>query len=236
MDVIELSAPLAPPTDVIETSFYGNLVAALGRLSGGMLTDGLKLDVLNDSLSLMCMQAMVLEGGLDLLVMGISESTDQGAAYLAMSNGEIWRFDSVIESGCLKTVIKRADKDDVIKNCSACGEFSEGLRDAAVRAIAALGENNDQRFVMTGSVETDVHAAICGRLKGKGRLILRREDGSTLNAYEFSLDAPPRVDLDTAASITGIRRLETEEIAAEDEQYKQLLGVSNPFNVKVGQA
>lgn len=236
MDVIELSAPLAPPTDVIETSFYGQLVAALGKLSGGMLADGLKLDVLNDSLSLMSMQAIVVEGGLDLLVMGISESIDAGSAYLAMSDGSIWKFDAVIESGSLRTVIKRADKEDVTKNCSSAVEFSTGLRDAAIRAIAALQENEGQKFSLVGSVETDVHASICGRLKGLGRMILRREDGSTLNAYEFSLDAPPRVDLDTAAKLTGVRRLTDDEIEAEDEQYKKLLGVENPFPVKMGQA
>lgn len=219
----------------LPTSFFGLLSLALGRMTGGMVADGTKFEVGNDSLSLMCLQAMAVEAGMEALVMGAAKSTDAKSSFVAMSDGSIWRAHLAIKEGKLSAWWRKSSDEEALAECEQVSLFADGIKSLVSTGLVESGkvEEND---TMTGSVHPDCHAAICMRAQGHGKFIVYVEETAVIRyACAFSIAAPQNADLEDAKSCLRIAELSKEEAEAESKSYKKQLGMdNNPFGVAMG--
>jgi hypothetical protein len=233
----KLSAPLAVDPEVMLTSCYGQLACALGKMTGAMMPDGAIVDSSNCGVSLMTLQAIFTEAGVEALVMGACQSIDSASSFVAMTDASIWRVALSIIGGELVTKGYKADKEEILKDCLGLDELSDFVK---VIVADALNEGGrvDLGDAVTGHVLTDAHAAICLRVNCKGKFIVHIGETQAVRCgIDFIVDCPtPNADADTIAKYVKIREMTAEEVAEEQSSSKAAFGVTNPFPMKVGNA
>ena len=237
MDSIKLSAPLAPDPEVMTVSCFGQLAGALGKMTGAMLPDGAIIDASNCGVSLMSMQAILSEAGLEQLIMGSCPSTDGASTFLAMMDGSIWRSSLSIFGGQLVASAYKSGKDEILKDCAGLDEISDFVKVIVADALHA-GGRVDKGDAVTGHVLTDAHAAICMRVNCRGKFIVHvGETAAVRVGIDFIVDCQKtNADAETISQCIKIREMTNEEVSSEQDANKQALGVSNPFALKVGLA
>lgn len=229
-------APLAWNGSHLPSSGYGRLALALGQLTGGMLEDGATMGLDASDFGLIAAQIMLSEAGSDLLVAGVASDVDGAHTFVAMSNGEIWRFCSFVMAGNLITEAYKSGADECRDNCEQSGEMVESIKSIVIDQLNENGAVGDAESFY-GHVEVDHWAAIMATPKGTGKFIVRDSSGQIKSGWKFMLDAPRNATIEEVASVLSFKQMSDEEIKAEQDDYLMAIGLDgSAFPTKVALA
>ena len=235
MDPTVLSSPLAPDPEIVSTSFHDQYASELGRMTGGMLSEGSEEEI-NGSSVLVLLQAIAHECESKELVLGAQPAIDGKSTFVAMSSGRIARISQAVKDRNLTTSFEYAAQDEVISECEGIGEYGDLARNIVATKLAAA-ERVQPDDAVSGRTETDPHAAIVGRCNVRGHLVVTVGSTDAIRcAVHFLLDCPPNVDLASMGDYVRVKEMTKEEIQQSREETNSKLGVSSPFPVKAGVA
>lgn len=237
MTEFTMRAPLASEPDVMPTSFLEHMAASLGKMCGGMISDGTNLEAGNDSIGLMCVQSVLCEAGLEPLLLGLAPAIDSQSSFIALADGSIWRIRFTIKDGSLEAEAHQVGSEECTEYCASLPAYHELIKVAVSQKLNEIGwiQNGDS---VEGHINTEAHPAICMRAKGNGRFIVHvGETNDIRGGFDFHLDcARPNAMLEELVASVSVTLLDKDQIKQEIDNNKAAFGVSNPFPTKVGQA
>lgn len=212
---------------------FDSLAFALGKLTGGMLPDGLRTAIADDRFSLLIVQAIFIDNGINELVWGAAP-LETGETIVATASGNILKVGLVFSAGQLKLDITKATDEEAM-SVSVIQDANEAIRTAVQNALVAMGELQNGN-VACGYQQIVAHAAICRRLAATGRYLIRESaTGNIRNGFEWTINTGREPTEEEAAACISMRLLTDQEVAEEKARQASALGLTS-FPAKVGLA
>lgn len=231
-----MTAPMVIEEGVMPTSCLEHFATALGRMTGGMISDG-PLDMGSDSTTLLCIQSILTEAGVDNFLLGATPDESQRSSFLSLTDGSIWRLTLSVLDGNLVADAHECAAEEVTSECPVLQKYHDLIRAAVSRRLNQLGwvMNGD---TCSGHIETQANAAICMRASGFGKFIVNvGETGTVRCGFDFTVDCPrPNASFDDVVASVNITPMMDHEIEEESERNKAAMGITSPFPVKMGSA